>query len=59
MRPAYVSVDLGDPEDNEPPSFTITASPLLYRDGEPVVSSLTELKRPNSYPELCAVPVPK
>ncbi len=55
MRPAYVSVDLGDPDDNEPPRFTITASPLLYREGEPVVSSPTELERANSYRELCAV----
>ena len=55
MRVAYVRVDLGDADDNEPPSFTITPTPLLCRNGEPIVPSLAELNRTSSYSELCTV----
>ena len=55
MRPAYVSVDLGDPEDKELPSFTITPVPLLYREGEVLIPSEAELQWANSYSELCTV----
>jgi hypothetical protein len=55
MRVAYVRVDLRDADDNEPPSFTITPTPLLYRDGVPIVPSMAELKRTSSNSELCAL----
>lgn len=55
MRPAYVRVDLGDPEVKESPSFAISPVPFLYREGEIVQPSKAQLRATDSYSGLCEI----
>lgn len=55
MQPAYVRVELGDPDEAEVPSFTISSVPFLTLYGEDVRPTKAERKTAGSYQELCQI----
>lgn len=55
MHPAYVRVDLGNPAENEPPSFDISPVPFLYHEGELQMPTEAKIHGAKSYSALCAV----
>src|SRR5437899_3356759 len=55
MHPAYVRVDLGDPEDKEPPCFAISSVPFIYRHGDLVMPAGAKMYEADSYTALCGV----
>jgi hypothetical protein len=52
MRPAYVRVELGDPDEAQAPSFTISPVPFLTLYGEDLRPTKAERKTAESYQEL-------
>ena len=56
VRTAYVRIDLGDPDETtDGMNFLISQTPFLYREGELVVPSNTQIYKANSYSELWAI----
>lgn len=55
MRPAYVRVELGDPEDRKAYSFVISPVPFVWLYGDTLIPTKSEQRKATSYAELCTI----
>jgi hypothetical protein len=55
MRPAYVRVELGDPDDVQAPSFVVSPVPFVWHYGDILIPNKAEQIKARSYAELCSI----
>lgn len=55
MRPAYVRVELGDPEDAKAPSFVVSPVPFVWHYGNILIPTKADQRKAPSYAELCTI----
>lgn len=55
MRPAYIRVELGDPDNEAVSTFVVSPVPFVWHSGEILIPPKSQQRNATSYPELCEI----